>query len=424
MAGFEEKDGILHAEGVSLEMIAQEVGTPTYVYSAASIRSQFEALQSVMADALPADRQPLLCYACKANSNLAILSLLKNLGSSIETVSEGELRRALKVGFDLEKIVCEGVGKSESEIKLGLEAGIHQFNVESLGELELINRIAESLGKTAKVVFRLNPDIRGGGFDKISTGQKHNKFGLSKEKVFEGYNRAKEMSHVEALGLFTHVGSQVWQTEVFEQLFKTLAATTGELRAAGHTVSRIDIGGGFPIQYKDEKLLDLKAYAKWVNDIIVPLDVEIILEPGRYMVGNAGVLLSRVLYEKESHERNFLILDAGMNDLIRPALYDAYHGIEPVSNRRAPAKTYDIAGPICESSDVFAAERSIPAMQPGELIAIKSAGAYGFVMASNYNTHSLPAEVIVDGNKYAVIRKRQSLDDIIDGDIIPDWLGS
>ncbi len=375
-----------------------------------------------MAAALPADRQPLICYACKANSALAVLTLLKNLGSAIETVSEGELRRALKAGFSPDNIVCEGVGKSAAEIKLGLEAGIHQFNIESLGELALINQIAQSLGKTATVVFRLNPDVAGGGVEKISTGQKHNKFGLSFDLVMAGYEQAKTMNHVEAVGIFTHVGSQVWQTETFEILFKRLAEATTQLRAAGHTVSRIDIGGGFPIQYKDEKLLDLNAYARWVRDIILPLDVEIVLEPGRYLVGNAGVLLSEVLYEKESHGRNFLILDAGMNDLIRPALYEAYHGIEPIANRSTPEKTYDVAGPICETSDMFATDRSLPTMSAGDLLVFKSAGAYGYVMSSNYNTHSLPAEVLVDGDNYTVITPRQDIEELIARDVIPDWL--
>ncbi len=424
MIGFEEKNSALHAENISLERIAREFGTPTYVYSTASIKAQYDALSGAMKRALPADRQPMICYACKANSSLAVLALLKNLGSAIETVSEGELRRALKAGFAPEHIVCEGVGKSATEIRLGLEAGVHQFNVESLGELALINEMAGSLDKTANIVFRLNPDVKGGGFDKISTGQKHNKFGLSADHVMEGYRLAADMTHVQALGIFTHVGSQVFQTETFELLFKKVAEVTKNLRAAGHTVSRIDIGGGFPIQYKDEELLDLDKYAAWVRDIIVPLDTEIILEPGRYLVGNAAVLLSRVLYEKESHGRNFLILDAGMNALLRPAMYDAYHAIEPVTNRDAPAKTYDIAGPICESSDIFAKERSIPAMGAGDLIAFKSAGAYGFVMASNYNTTPLPAEVLVDGDQYALIRPRQDIEEVIGQDIIPGWLKS
>ena len=419
---FQEKNEILHCEDVSLETIAADVGTPAYVYSAAHIRSQYEALSGAMKAALPADRQPLICYACKANSNIAVLTLLKNLGSAIETVSEGEMRRALKAGFAPAHIVSEGVGKTAEEIKLGLETGIHQFNIESLGELALINEIAGSLGKTAPVVFRLNPDIAGGGFEKISTGQKHNKFGLSLDVVKQGYEAAKNMDNVEALGIFTHIGSQVWQNDVFEALFKTLAEVTTDLRSAGHTVARIDIGGGFPIQYKDEQLLNLDTYAGLVRDIILPLETEIVLEPGRFLVGNAGILLSHVLYEKESHGRNFLIIDAGMNDLVRPAMYDAYHDIEPVAKRDAPAKTYDIAGPICESSDMFATEREIPAMSQGDLIAIRSAGAYGAVMSSNYNTHTLPAEVLVDGDKYAVIRERQTLDEIIARDKVPDWL--
>ncbi len=420
--GYYDSGGVLHADGVSLADLAAEYGTPLYVYSASHIRAQYAALSGAMQKALPKDRQPMICYACKANSSLAVLALLKSLGSAIETVSEGELRRALKAGFDPRQVVCEGVGKSAAEIRLGLEVGVHQFNVESLGELAIINDIAASLGKTADVAFRLNPDVKGGGFDKISTGQKHNKFGLSEDKVHEGYKMAEAMKNVRPLGIFTHVGSQVFQNETFEILFKKIAEVTGKLRAAGHTVSRIDIGGGFPIQYKDEQLLDLDTYAAWVRDIILPLDTEILLEPGRYMVGNAGVLLSRVLYEKQSHGRNFLILDAGMNTLVRPAMYGAYHVIEPLENRAAPHKIYDVAGPICETSDIFAKDRELPEMHAGDVLAFRSAGAYGFVMASNYNTHPLPAEVMVENGKSYVIRHSQSYEALFEKEVIPDWL--
>ncbi len=419
---FKEKNETLSAEDVSFAAIAKKVGTPTYVYSAAHIRGQFTQLQSAMKKALPKNRQPLLCYACKANSNVAILALLNQIGSGLEIVSEGELKRGLKAGFDPKKIVSTGVGKQRSEIEACLEAGIRQFNVESLPELEFINKIAGEMKKKAPVVFRLNPDVSGGGHSKISTGRKRDKFGLSADGVFRAYTMAQKMKNVEPLGLSVHIGSQVFDVKAFEKAFSKLPGLVKELRKEGFTVARLDIGGGFPIQYNDEKLLDLNAYAEWVRDIIVPLDTEIVMEPGRYLVGNSGVLLTEVLYVKETQDRNFLVLDAAMNDLIRPTLYEAYHAIEPVKNRKNGTKIYDIVGPVCETGDTFGTGRKIPEMHAGELAVIRSAGAYGFSMASNYNTRPLPVEVLVDGKEFAVIRKRQSYDDIIDADIIPGWL--
>jgi len=422
MTGFNEKNNELYADDVALSKIAEAVGTPTYVYSASVVRSQYRALSDAMASALPAERQPLLCYACKANSNLAILSLLKNEGCGLEIVSEGELKRGLKAGINAQKIVSTGVGKQESEIKALLEAGIHQINVESLPELVKIQQIAAQIDIKAPVVFRLNPDVSGGGHHKISTGRKRDKFGISKESVFKAFEMAKEMSHINALGLSMHIGSQVFTVETFKDAFEKLPAIVAELRAAGHKIERLDIGGGFPIRYEDENLLDLSAYANWVRDIILPLDTEIIMEPGRYLVGNAGALLTRTLYVKETQDCDFLVLDAAMNDLIRPTLYEAFHGIEPVQNRGEAPKAYDIVGPICESGDTFATGRSIPAMKEGDLAVIRSAGAYGYCMASNYNTRPLPAEVLVDGDRFDIIKPRQSYEEILDRDVIPHWL--
>ncbi len=422
MNGFNEKDGILHVDDIALPEVASSAGTPCYVYSASVIRDQYAALKGAMEIALPADRQPLLCYACKANSNLAVLSLLRSLGCGLEIISEGELVRGLKAGFDPAKIVSTGVGKQKSEIKACLEAGIHQFNVESLPELERINEVATKIGKTASVVFRLNPDVAGGGHDKISTGRSHDKFGLGAENVTKGFEAASTMENVTALGLSMHIGSQVFTVESFREAFDKLPALVESLREGGHEITRLDIGGGFPIVYDDEKLLDLDAYAAWVRDIIAPLNTEIIMEPGRYLVGNAGVLLTEVLYIKETDDRSFLVIDAAMNDLLRPALYDAFHGIEAVANRSNAATTYDVVGPVCESSDIFAEQRNLPTMAQGDLAVIRSAGAYGFSMASNYNTRPLPAEVLVDGSNHAIIRQRQSFDDILKSETIPDWL--
>ncbi|MCB1531441.1 MAG: diaminopimelate decarboxylase [Alphaproteobacteria bacterium] len=422
MTGLNEKNGVLHVDDVSLTRIADEAGTPAYIYSAAHIKSQYQRLSDALKKAIPADRQPLLCYACKANSNLAVLALLRSLGCGLEIVSQGELQRGLSAGFDPNVIVSTGVGKSDSEIRALLGANIHQINVESLPELERINDIATEIGASADVVLRLNPNVSGGGHHKISTGREHDKFGISEDKVFEGYAMAEEMEGVNIVGLSIHIGSQVFTVESFEPAFKKLASVVEALRNDGYEVSRLDIGGGFPIQYDNENLLDLDAYAKWVNEIIVPLDTEIIMEPGRYLVGNAGALLSRVEYVKEGTSRKFLVIDAAMNDLLRPALYDAYHGIEPVQNRDAGVQTYDIVGPICETGDTFSQDRELPSMSQGDLLVLKSAGAYGYCMASNYNTRGRPPEILVSGDSYEVIRPRESVEDILEKETIPGWL--
>lgn len=422
MVGFIEKSGVLHCDDVSLKDIASDVGTPAYVYSAGHIRKQYDALEGAMRKALPADRQPMLCYACKANSNVAVLKVLQAQGAGLEIVSEGELHRGIKAGFDPAMIVATGVGKQNSEIKACLDAGIHQFNVESIPELENIQTIAVENDISADVVFRLNPDVSGGGHHKISTGRARDKFGISVDRIFEAFEAASSMSHINALGLSMHIGSQVFAVETFKDAFEKLPDIVNGLRDAGHDVSRLDIGGGFPIVYEDEKLLDLDAYAQWVNDIIVPLGADIIMEPGRYLVGNCGILLTEVLYIKETQDRDFLIIDAAMNDLIRPTLYDAYHGIDAVENRDAARRTYDIVGPICETGDTFSQGRELPQMQRGDLAVIHSVGAYGFCMASNYNTRPLPPEVLVDGDQFTIIRPRQTYQDIIGGDIVPDWL--
>lgn len=422
MTGFIEQDGVLCADGVPLTRIAAEVGTPAYVYSSHIITDQFLKLQNAMRVIPAGKQQPLLCFAAKANSNIAVLNLLQKLGSGLEIVSEGELRRGLAAGFDPKKIVATGVGKSREEITAYLNAGILQFNIESLPEIAQINTVAKSLGKVADVVFRLNPNVGGGGHAKITTGLKGNKFGIPEEQVYEAFGMAKDMAHINAIGLSMHIGSQVFEVQKFQEAFGHIPQIVSKLRDAGHTVTRLDIGGGFPIVYKDEQLLDLDSYARWVNDIIVPLGTEIIMEPGRYLVGNAGVLLTKVLLEKDG-EHNFLVVDAGMNDLIRPAMYDAWHGIEPVVQRNAARKDYDVVGPVCESSDTFtpAGKRDLPRVSEGDLVVLREAGAYGASMGSNYNTRLLPPEILVKDGKYHVIRPRQTYDEIIGRESIPSF---
>ncbi|MGH1376551.1 MAG: diaminopimelate decarboxylase [Alphaproteobacteria bacterium] len=422
MGGFTEKNGILHADNIPLTEIAKEYGTPCYVYSASVIKKQFEALQNAMQKAIPADRQPLLCYACKANSNLAILKLLQTLGSGLEIVSEGELFRGLKSGFTGDKIISTSFGKNESEIKACLDADILQFNIEAPEELDNINKYASQSGKKVNVVFRLNPNITGGGHNKISTGRKEDKFGNTADDILALYKRAEEMEHIIPSGISVHIGSQVSNVEAFKPAFEKVAELVHILRNNGHTVTHLDIGGGFPIIYNDEQLLDLDAYAKWVAEIIVPLDTKIQMEPGRYMVGNSGVLLTRTQYVKTTPSRKFLVLDAGMNDLIRPTLYEAYHGVRAVMSHNAQKETYDVVGPICESGDIFAKGREISEVNKGDLVVIESAGAYGFAMASNYNSRCLPAEILVDGDNVSLINKAQTLEDLIARENVPDWL--
>ena len=422
MSSYAVKNGVLHCEDVPLTDLAAAVGTPCYVYSSASIKNQYRKLETALQNALPQNQQPLLCYACKANSNLAVLKYLQSLGAGLEIVSEGELYRGLRAGFDPQKIVSTGVGKQKSEIKACLEAGILQINVESKPELEMIQKIASDIDVEATVVFRLNPDVSGGGHHKISTGRARDKFGMSADSVCEAYKMASSMSHINAIGLSMHIGSQVFEVGAFKKAFEKLPALVNNLRDQGYTVSNLDIGGGFPIQYEDEKLLNFDDYAAWVNEIIAPLDTKIIMEPGRYLVGNAGALLSEVLYIKETQDQSFLILDAAMNDLIRPTLYDAYHGICAVNNIEKSPKTYDVVGPVCETGDTFAHGRNLPEREQGDFVAIMSSGAYGACMSSNYNTRPFAPEVMVSGDQFSIIRARQTHDDILHKDIIPDWI--
>ncbi len=422
MQGFTQKNGILHVDQVPLPDIAAKYGTPCYVYSASIIRNQFEALKEAMLKALPADRQPLLCYACKANSNIAILKLLQTLGSGLEIVSEGELVRGLKAGFKGNQIISTSFGKNEPEIMACLRAGLMQFNIECNDELENINACAAKLNTHAEIVFRLNPNITGGGHGKISTGRKEDKFGNTAQDILELYDRAAALENITPVGISIHIGSQIMQAETFKPGFEKLVELTHALRSRGHKVTHIDIGGGFPISYNNETLLDLNEYAGWVRDIILPLDTKIQMEPGRYMVGNAGVLLTKAEYIKTTPAKNFLVLDAGMNDLIRPTLYEAYHGIEPVQPSKDKIQEYDVVGPICESGDIFAKGRSFPQMQAGDLAVIKSTGAYGFAMASNYNSRPLPPEIMVDGDKICLISERQTIEQLMEREKIPDWL--
>ena len=420
--GFHISGDVMHVDNIALPDLAREYGTPAYVYSASVIRRQYDALNDALQKALPADRQPKMWYAGKANSNIAVLALLRRLGSGIEIVSEGELARALKAGFTGDQIISTSFGKTAGEFRACLAAGMYQINVDSEPELVLLNEIAAEMGVVAPVVFRLNPNVKGGGHHKISTGRSRDKFGLSAEHIVRAYDMAAKMENVQPFGVSMHIGSQVCTVESFKPAFEVMAQLVETLRGNGHAVERLDIGGGFPIVYKDEELLDLDSYAGWVRDIVLPLDTEIQMEPGRYLTGNCGVLLTEAVYVKETSEKSFLVLDAGMNDLIRPTLYEAYHGIRPVANFERPVQSYDVVGPVCETGDTFTEDREMPQVMPNEHVAIETTGAYGFAMASNYNSRPLPPEILVDGDKVSVIRPRQTLEEMMAGEVIPDWI--
>ena len=422
MNHFEYRNGEMFAEGVALERIAREVGTPAYVYSLATLKRHFKVFDQAFSKV-----RHIVCFSVKANSNLALLRAFAKEGSGFDIVSGGELFRALKVGADPKKIVFSGVGKKREEIEYALNSGILMFNVESEQELIALNDIASSMGKRAPISLRVNPDVDPQTHPYISTGMKKAKFGVDIKKSLETYRKAVSLRNVEVVGVDCHIGSQLTSITPFvdalakvrEYLDRVLA---GEMKKEGAQIRYLDLGGGLGINYHDETPPSPDEYAKAIVEGLEGLDVTLILEPGRVIVGNAGILLTEVQYIKETDSKNFVIVDGGMNDLIRPALYGSYQAIQPVVENRAQKIVTDVVGPICESGDFFAKDREIPRPQRGDLLAVMSAGAYGFTMASNYNSHPKPPEVLVDGEKYYVIRRRESFDDLINGEAIPPSL--
>ncbi|KRD99894.1 diaminopimelate decarboxylase [Bosea sp. Root381] len=428
MHHFSYRDGTLFAEEVDLRRVAAEVGTPVYVYSSATIERHYRLYEQAMKSAAPAGKAHVF-YAMKANGNLGVLKTLAALGAGADTVSEGEVRKALAAGFPPERIVFSGVGKSEAELRFAVEAGIYQVNVETESELDLLSKVAASLGKRQEAVFRVNPDIGAGGHAKITTGSSENKFGVSFDEVGRLYSRAANMPGVRMMGLALHIGSQIRETGSFEAAYSKMAALVGSLRGEGHRVDRLDLGGGLGIPYEVPKDFDqgpelIEAYAAMVGRITKGLDVELGFEPGRLIVGNAGILLTRVLHLNPRPTKQFLVVDAAMNDLMRPAMYEAYHEIWPVSEpaQGASEVAYDVVGPICESGDTFTTGRRLPALKPDDLIAFMTAGAYGASMSSTYNQRLLVAEVLVKGGEYAVTRPRQSFEELLGTDRAPPWL--
>ncbi len=419
---FTYRRGELYAEEIPVKVIAERVGTPVYIYSARTLRRHYRVFEEAFADV-----DHLICYSVKANSNLAVLKLLSDLGAGADVVSGGELYRALKAGVPPERIVFSGVGKREDEIEEALSAGILMFNVESLGELEVISKVASKLGKKAPISVRVNPDVDPKTHPYISTGLRKNKFGLPESVAFEAYLRAKEDPYLVPVGLDCHIGSQLVELSPFVDALRRLKEFWKRLQESGIRLRYLDIGGGLGIVYDREEPPLPAEYAEALKREISEMECVLVLEPGRVIAGNAGILVTKVLYLKENppagdekEGKTFVIVDAGMNDLIRPAFYQAYHRIIPVEEGSDGWIKADVVGPICESSDFFAKDRTLPRVTPGQLLAIMSAGAYGFVMSSNYNSRPRAAEVLVDGDRFFVVRKRETYEDLVRLETIPE----
>src|SRR5690349_19648561 len=423
MHHFAYRDRVLHAEAVNLAELAETVGTPFYCYSSATIERHYNVFAGAFADI-----DALVCYALKANSNQAVVATLARLGAGADVVSEGELHRARAAGIAPERIVFSGVGKTARELNLAIEHGILCINIESESELELLSSIAVAKARTAEISIRVNPDIDPKTHAKIATGKAENKFGIPISRARDVYARAAKLPGISVTGVDMHIGSQITELEPFDDAFALLSDFVRTLRADGHAISHIDLGGGLGIPYREdnEPPPHPEAYAAMVKRATRDLDCTLIFEPGRLIVGNAGILVTRVIYLKSGEAKTFVLVDAGMNDLIRPTLYDAHHDIRPVREPRADAVriTADVAGPVCESGDFLALERDMVAPRPGDLLAVMTAGAYGAVQAGTYNTRPLVPEVLVRENEWALVRPRLEVSDLIALDRLPAWLNS
>ncbi|MBI3303413.1 MAG: diaminopimelate decarboxylase [Deltaproteobacteria bacterium] len=429
MHHFQYRQGELYAEDVPVARIVEKVGTPVYLYSLATLHRHYRVFDEAFARI-----KHLVCFSIKANSNLAVLRTFVREGSGFDVVSGGELFRALKAGADPRKIVFSGVGKSHEEITYALEQNILMFNVESEQELDAINAVAGSLGKKAPVSLRVNPDVDPKTHPYISTGMKKSKFGIDIKRALAEYERARALPNSNVIGVDCHIGSQLTSISPFVDALARVKELILRLREQGFTINYLDLGGGLGITYNDENPPEPKEYAGSLMEMMGALatpsrgaatpgtDLTLVLEPGRVIVGNAGILVTRVLYLKSNGEKNFVVVDGGMNDLIRPALYGSYQGIQPVQQTTDKKLVADVVGPVCESGDFFAKDREVTAFAPGDLMAVMSAGAYGFVMASNYNTRPRPAEVLVDGADFSVVRERETLEDLLRGERIPAGL--
>jgi diaminopimelate decarboxylase len=421
MRHFDYRAGVLHAEGVDLAAMAEAVGTPFYCYSTATLERHYRVFSEAFSDV-----QSLVCYAMKANSNQSVLRTLAKLGAGADVVSGGELKRALAAGIPPEKILFSGVGKTATEIRAALAENILCINVESEPELELLSAMATEMGRTARISIRVNPDVDSGGHAKITTGKSENKFGIPLSSARAVYARAAALPGIQVTGVDMHIGSQIIDLAPMEAAFRLLADFVQLLRSDGHTISHVDFGGGLGIPYYEDRAVppEPAAYAAMVKRVTHNLGCTLMFEPGRLIVGNAGILVARVIYVKHGDGKNFVIIDAAMNDLIRPTLYEAYHEILPVAEPLAGAPTIvaDVVGPVCETGDYLALDRSLPLPKPGDLIAVMTAGAYGAVQAGTYNTRPLIPEVLVNGDRYAVVRPRVEVEDLIAMDKPAPWL--
>lgn len=418
MNHFSYRDGRLFAEDVDLMALADEVGTPAYVYSTATLERHYR----VFAESFPP--ASLIAYSVKANGNLAVLKTLAKLGAGADVVSGGELKKALAAGIPANRIVFSGVGKTPREMRAGLEAGIHQFNVESEPELAALNAVAREMGQRAAVAIRINPDIDARTHAKITTGTSESKFGVPWSRARALYDNARNLAGIKIVGVDLHIGSQITELEPFEAAFARAVELIGVLRADGHEITRADFGGGLGVPYHlgEDAPPAPSAYGAVVSKLTRGLDLDLIFEPGRLIAANAGILLSRVIYVKEGETKKFLIIDAGMNDLIRPAMYDAHHDIVSVAERGSAGMRYDVVGPICETSDLFARDCPLPELASGDLVAIMTAGAYGAVMASAYNARPPAPEILVKGSAWSIVRPRLSDDALVEMDRLPSWL--
>jgi len=417
MHDFQYKKYDLYAEQVPIETIAAAVGTPFYLYSQKTLESHFTVFDSAFGQ-LP----HITCYSVKANSNLSLLRIFSRHGAGADVVSGGELYRALAAGMPAEKIVYSGVGKKSEEISYAIESGILMFNVESPQEFELIESLAQKAQKKARIALRVNPDINAITHPYITTGLRENKFGINIHDAFAAYKNAQQKKHIDIVGIDCHIGSQITEVGPFVEAMQTLRNFVSELISSGIHIKYLDLGGGLGITYKKETPPHPEQYAQAVIQALNGLPVTLILEPGRVLVGNAGILVTKVLYTKQSSEKNFIVVDAGMNDLIRPSLYGSYQAIQPVRKRGGKKISADIVGPICESGDFLAKKRKVPPFEPGDLMAVMSAGAYGFSMSSNYNSRPRIPEVLVSGDNYYIIREREAYEDLIRGEKIPEHL--
>lgn len=414
---FPRREGRLFVEEVAVAEIAAAVGTPLYIYSASALTSAYDGLAGAFGP-----HRHTVCYSIKSNGNLAVVRTLVARGAGVDVTSRGELFRALRAGADPAKIVFSGVGKRDDEIEAALEAGIKMFNVESRAELRRIDAVAARCGRRAPVAFRVNPDVDPKTHPYISTGLRTSKFGVPIGEAVDAYAEAKALDHVDVVGVDCHIGSQLVDVQPFRDAMARVRGLVEELRAGGHRIDVVDVGGGLGVTYAEEVPPTPAEYAAAIVEGIGDLDCELVLEPGRSITANAGIFVTRVLYHKDNEDKNFVIVDGAMNDLIRPALYQAYQRIEPVGAARGGARKVDIVGPVCESGDFLAKDRSFPEVEEGDLLAVRSAGAYGFVMASNYNARPRAAEVLVRGDRYAIVRERESLEDLVRGETIPEEL--